>query len=201
MARSFAKLVPFPDHLWRFGSLLADLADRWLPRRSRLMLAGVPALALGIVVVWHEPQVDGPVAPARTGERVGKALVLDGDTLQIGRTRIRLHAIDAPEPTQNCHLSDGTWACGRAAATYLRHLTAGRTVTCEDFGTDRDGRMLGFCRAEDLDIGSQMVRAGLAMAYRDYSWTYFPEELAARITGEGIWATDFDAPWDWRRKR
>ena len=32
----------------------------------------------------------------------GKAKVIDGDTIHIGKNKIRLHGIDAPEINQNC---------------------------------------------------------------------------------------------------
>ena len=37
----------------------------------------------------------------------GKARVVDGDTLHINQTKIRLHGIDAPEMKQICHTSKG----------------------------------------------------------------------------------------------
>ena len=32
----------------------------------------------------------------------GKAKIIDGDTIHIGNSKIRLHAIDAPETKQRC---------------------------------------------------------------------------------------------------
>ncbi len=32
----------------------------------------------------------------------GRARVIDGDTIKIGKSRIRLHGIDAPESKQRC---------------------------------------------------------------------------------------------------
>ncbi|MHC2086144.1 thermonuclease family protein [Methylobacterium sp. CM6244] len=43
------------------------------------------------------------LAPAFAAEPItGRASVIDGDTLDIGSTRIGLHAIDAPESAQLC---------------------------------------------------------------------------------------------------
>ena len=33
----------------------------------------------------------------------GKARIIDGDTIHIGDTKIRLHGIDAPEAKQECY--------------------------------------------------------------------------------------------------
>ena len=37
----------------------------------------------------------------------GKPRVVDGDTIHIGKTKIRLHGIDAPEMKQTCRTSKG----------------------------------------------------------------------------------------------
>jgi endonuclease YncB( thermonuclease family) len=46
----------------------------------------------------------------------GVPRIIDGDTIRIGNTRIRLHGIDAPEARQTCTIADGTeWRCGQEA--------------------------------------------------------------------------------------
>ena len=46
----------------------------------------------------------------------GKARVVDGDTIHIGKTKIRLHGIDAPEMKQTCRTSKGKeQLCGQLA--------------------------------------------------------------------------------------
>ncbi len=68
----------------------------------------------------------------------GRAEVIDGDTLDIGNTRIRLFGIDAPEHAQTCATArGGEWACGWAARKALEDLTAGHTVTCRSQGPRR----------------------------------------------------------------
>ena len=42
---------------------------------------------------------------------------------------------------------------------------------------------------------------GMAMAYRAFSSRYVDQEDQARDLRRGIWATDFEAPWDWRRRQ
>ena len=65
---------------------------------------------------------------AATGATViGIARVLDGDTIKIGSTSIRLFGIDAPEMAQSCRSAAGTvYRCGEDAAERLRFLTQGR---------------------------------------------------------------------------
>lgn len=47
-------------------------------------------------------------AAAQTIEASGPAVIVDGDTIEIGPQAIRLHGIDAPETGQKCQLPKGT---------------------------------------------------------------------------------------------
>jgi hypothetical protein len=54
-------------------------------------------------------------APAFADDLVGQASIIDGDTLEIHDTRIRLWGIDAPKSSQLCRVADS-----------LQHLAAAR---------------------------------------------------------------------------
>src|SRR5439155_21678552 len=70
----------------------------------------------------------------------GSVRVVDGDTLAIGDTRIRLWGIDAPEIKQTCQGRDGqTYECGRDNADVMRELTLDRTVERDTRDRDRYG--------------------------------------------------------------
>ena len=133
----------------------------------------------------------------------GRASVIDGDTIEIHGERIRLEGIDAPESNQPCtHKRTGqTWRCGQQASIWLSDLIGARTVSCVEAGRDRWKRMLAHCTVGGQDIGAEMVRNGWAMAFIRYSKEYVPEETEARSAGAGIWASEFDPPWDWRRAK
>ena len=61
----------------------------------------------------------------------GKPRIIDGDTLQISNTKIRLHGIDAPEMRQTCTTSKGEeQLCGVLAKQALERLVRGQDVTC-----------------------------------------------------------------------
>ena len=129
----------------------------------------------------------------------GFARVVDGDTLKIRGTQVRLYGIDAPERAQRCRAGERPWPCGRDAARALSRRIGGRTVVCEERDRDRYGRTVGVCRAGGEDLNASMAAAGWAFAYRRYSLTYLPEEWAAKAADRGIWRGDVVPPWDWRR--
>jgi endonuclease YncB( thermonuclease family) len=139
--------------------------------------------------------------PAWAGNVQGQASVINGDTLDIDGTRIRLHGIDAPERHQLCNSSEGEWACGRASATALDNRIGRRWVTCKELGRDRYCRVIASCMVDDIGIESWMTRSWWALAYRRYSVDYVADEDYARRAARGLWAGPFMAPWDWRQAR
>jgi endonuclease YncB( thermonuclease family) len=128
----------------------------------------------------------------------GAARVIDGDTLQIGVTRVRLFGIDAPERAQACEDAAGRrWECGVAARARLLELARAQ-VRCEARDTDRYGRMVGVCLAGGRDLGAVLVREGLAFAYRRYSQDYVGLEDGARMSRRGLWAGHAERPSEFR---
>ena len=127
------------------------------------------------------------------------ARVVDGDTLEVRGTRVRLHGIDAPESKQRCRARGRTWSCGREAARALARRIGARTVACEERDLDRYGRVVAVCRVGGRDVNAWMAAEGWAFAYRKYSRDYVGEETAARAAKRGVWRGDVVAPWDWRR--
>ena len=129
--------------------------------------------------------------------------VSDGDSLRSGKLRIRLFGIDAPEKNQQCTNADGAkWACGETAQKMLESLVAKAPyLQCDLIDTDRYGRAVMRCFVEKIDLGAALVRAGLALAYRQYSSTYGADEDSAKTAKLGMWAGSFTAPWTWRRSQ
>lgn len=117
----------------------------------------------------------------------GLVRVVDGDTLDMDGTRVRLHGIDAPELGQHCTRSDGVrWDCGTWVAAHVRAWIGAREVTCETVDTDRYGRVVAQCDMAGRDIGRRLVRDGLAVAYRKYSMAYDTDEKAAEAARRGL---------------
>jgi endonuclease YncB( thermonuclease family) len=128
----------------------------------------------------------------------GIAKVVDGDSLEIGATRIRLFGIDAPEGRQHCTRDSEDWACGVEAANKLRSLIGNESIDCVQRDVDQYERVVAVCKNGATDLNAAMVCAGLALAYRHYSNDYVADEDDARRAKRGMWAGEFTAPWDYR---
>ncbi|MEO1788306.1 MAG: thermonuclease family protein [Pseudomonadota bacterium] len=125
----------------------------------------------------------------------GPIRVIDGDTLDVGSTRVRLHGIDAPEANQTCMRPDGAvWACGRWVEEQARGLYEGKRARCEALDRDRYGRVVARCQVRGKDLGAALVSAGLATAFRRYSSDYVDIEKEAVVAGRGIFGSEMTAP-------
>ena len=132
----------------------------------------------------------------------GQATVIDGDTISIGETRIRLEGIDAPESAQTCRRKwAGSWPCGTAATHALAAMLADKPVRCEPRGLDKYGRTLAVCFIDGQDVNARMVREGHAWAFVRYSRSYVQEEALARAGGIGIWQAETQPAWEFRAHR
>ncbi|MCY4501942.1 MAG: thermonuclease family protein [Alphaproteobacteria bacterium] len=125
---------------------------------------------------------------------------MDGDTLAVAGRRVRLHGVDAPETRQTCTRDGRRWACGEASTRAMRRLVGRERVRCEVRDRDRYGRAVATCFAAGRDLQRELVRMGLALAWRRYSTRYVPDEDAARAERLGMWAGAFVEPWRWRKR-
>ena len=75
----------------------------------------------------------------------GKAKIIDGDTIHIGKNKIRLHAIDAPEKKQKCSKNGKKWSCGLESTRFLKNLIGGDKIQCDTKGQDKYNRFIGVC--------------------------------------------------------
>jgi endonuclease YncB( thermonuclease family) len=133
-------------------------------------------------------------------ELIGRATVVDGDTLGIRDQKIRLHGIDAPEASQRCTRPSGEeWRCGQKAALALSEKIGHRNVRCEGIKRDRWGRLIAVCFLGNQDLNAWLVQRGWAVAYRKYSNDYVEQEDRAQKAKLGVWSGTFDMPWDWRK--
>ena len=113
--------------------------------------------------------------------------VVDGQTLRLRETVIRLHGVVAPMRGQECRGKDGTrFDCGAAASEALAALVRGHAVTCRLDGRDDAGFPQGHCEAGGVSLNRAVVSAGWARA-DSHAGDLTAEEAAARSQRVGIW--------------
>src|SRR5260370_37811602 len=127
----------------------------------------------------------------------GQASVIDGDTLEIHGTRIRLWGIDAPESSQLCRGDDSQqYRCGAKSANDLDAYIARRPVLCVAVSLDQYGRTVAICSVDGVNLGEWLVRYGLAFDWPQYSKRKY--DAAQRDTehaGRGMGTGSYVEPW------
>lgn len=125
--------------------------------------------------------------------------VMDGDTIRVninGREeKVRFYGIDTPESKQ---------AYGRAARQFTAERIHGKTVTIYSLGREHYGRLLGVVEVDGQDLNLELVKAGYAWHYKQYSDSaeLAAAEEEARKTKRGLWCEpNPQAPWDWRKAK
>lgn len=132
----------------------------------------------------------------------GAVRVIDGDTIDVGSHRIRLHGIDAPEADQTCTTEQGqVWACGAWVTDQVTTLYSGRQAVCAPVTTDKYNRIVARCTVNGQDIGRELVSNGLAFAYRKYAQDYVFEEKGAAVRDVGLQASRVQNPSQFRQTR
>lgn len=128
------------------------------------------------------PAPETPRRPQRRFEPIrGKPRVIDGDTIRIGRSRIRLFGMDAPEMSQ---------AGGAQSRDHLSRLIEGRIVVAQPVAIDVYKRLVARVWLGGTDISAKMVLDGYAIAMQDWHRDYTFHEKAARREGCGLWSDD-----------
>jgi endonuclease YncB( thermonuclease family) len=146
-------------------------------------------LSAAFVVATVQPSA--AVEPRITGV----IRVIDGDTIALGKTRIRLFGIDAVEGDQPCTAADGTVLnCGAWVSSLVHQSYDGQRADCVRVDTDRYGRTVARCKALGQDMGQALVAAGLAFSYARYSRDYVKTEAAAKRAGRGVHAYETQRP-------
>jgi endonuclease YncB( thermonuclease family) len=135
---------------------------------------------------------------------VGRASVIDGDTIDIQGERIRFNGIDAPESRQLCKTETGQdYRCGKVAADALdKFLAMSRPTHCETLNRDRYKRFVANCyRADGASVSEWLVKTGNALDWPRYSkGAYAADQQAAQKDRLGVWSGTFELPWEWRKR-
>lgn len=132
--------------------------------------------------------------------------ILDGDTLEcveaqlnqpkkVDKIKVRLSYIDAPEKGQSF---------GAVAKKSLSDMVYQKQVTLKIYGQDKYNRTLAEVFYNDTNVNQQMVRLGMAWAYRDFkpSQAYIELENQAKNSRLGLWSEPSPVePSKWRKEQ
>lgn len=162
----------------------------------RALLAGLFGTLTGAAVVLLALPADlfGRAPPAIGVLRAAtqQVAVVDGETLLLRDTVIRLQGVSAPVRGRSCDAGAGSVTavagdpsdCGAAAANALAALVRGHGVECRLDGRDGHGTAQGFCEAGGVDLNRALVAGGWARAGDP---GFGREEQQARASHLGLW--------------
>ncbi len=126
----------------------------------------------------------------------GDALTARCETEQgFENLKIRLAEIDAPEKGQ---------AFGKHSKQHLAELCFGKHADVATIGKDRYLRTVAHVSCDQVDAGTEQVRAGMAWVFDRYvtDRSLYDVQEAARSAHRGLWADPQPiAPWVWRASR
>ncbi len=161
-----------------------------------LFALAVQALPLALTALLPAPAQAQTCKPKPLGNSAGpiqgRAMALDGDTLEIAGQRIRLRGLDAPEMTARF---------GPQARGAMDDLIEGRAVSCQPIERDCHNRVVARCwidpqqgvMGDKQDLTEAMLRLGWGTHYRSFSKadpefsTWDAAEREARKHQRGIW--------------
>ncbi len=157
----------------------------------RTLAAGlVGAVAGAFLVLLAAPSDLFGRVPAPSGVLAAdpaQVAVVDGDTLRLDQTVVRLQGVAAPPRGRSCRRIDGTsFDCGAAAAAALADMVRGQRVTCRIAARDPNGVAEALCGANGTDLNRLLVMSGYAHAKVDAP-VFGLEEAQARAGVRGLW--------------
>lgn len=141
-------------------------------RNLALVCLGMIAL---LVLVWDHrstvavlPVADLPPCTAGRANSNDKTCIVDGDTIWLHGTNLRLRNFDTPEPQTDICGGFKEIDLARAATDRLQALLNGNEWPIETFGRDGTGqRRLATIRIAGEDVGDILIREGLARRWPD----------------------------------
>ena len=120
---------------------------------------------------------------------IGKASIIDGDTIIIKGEKIRFAGIDTPERNKVGH---------EFSKKKLKQKIGNNVVVCiREPNLDPWGRTVAECFIGYDSISSYMVKSGYACDYVKYSKKkYVTEQNYAKSNKLGIWNMNFERSWE-----
>ena len=170
----------------------AERSADWFERQKHALRNRFGGIEIGAGNAAEVRRVESVRIAGSSGAFTGPARVIDGDTLDVGGVRIRLHGIDAPESKQNCRAGGKRWSCGREATRALAARIRGRSVACQERDRDRYGRVVAACSLSGMDLNGWMVAQRLGLR--------LPAVFVC-IRCRGVWSTGSETGHVARRRR
>ena len=103
----------------------------------------------------------------------GPAYVIDGDTVVVNGTHIRLKGVDAPELAS---------PLGATARQVMIDIIGDSELTCRPTGERTHRREIGYCVTDiGIDIGQAIIAAGAALACPRFDPRYLSFEKAEAL--------------------
>ncbi len=163
----------------------------WLALPAGLAAAGAALLP----AVSGRLAAQRPPAPALTlTADATQVTVVDGDTLRLRDTVVRLLGVAAPARGTGCGEASGAPVdCGGRASVILAGLVSHGRTECRLDGRDASGRPLGLCRSGGVEINRAVVESGWATAEPDQPALGLAEQ-AAQAQRRGLWAKGIAHP-------
>ena len=119
----------------------------------------------------------------------GKARIIDGDTIEINKEKIRFGGINSPERNEVGY---------KLAKDNLTKKIINKTLICiREKNKDRYSRTVAECFINRESVSSFMVKKGYACDYVYYSkGKYAEEQKYAKANKLGIWEMKYDTSWE-----
>ena len=119
----------------------------------------------------------------------GKARIIDGDTIEINKEKIRFGGINSPERNETGY---------RLAKDKLIEKIANNILTCvREKNKDKYRRTVAECFIDGESLSSFMVRKGYACDYIYYSkGKYAKEQKYAKANKLGVWKMKYNTSWE-----
>ena len=124
----------------------------------------------------------------------GKARIIDGDTIEINKEKIRFGGINSPERNETGY---------RLAKDKLIEKIANNILTCvREKNKDKYRRTVAECFIDGESLSSFMVRKGYACDYIYYSkGKYAKEQKYAKANKLGIWKMKYNTSWEYKCRK
>ena len=174
----------------------------------------ISSIILGLIITLF---IILGIGIAQADSIIGKARVVDGDTIEVDGEKIRLACVDTPESNYRGKMQyclDNETQCGELAKQALENMIGDSKVRCEYEKRDIYGRILGTCQTYDRfydypyweSFNYRLIEQGFAWYYNGGKEckNYKPLFETAQKEGYGLFDSEiggFKEPKLWRKTR